>query len=263
MSLFICKFCKSERLNNNSLKQHERACKQNPDRKLSSGNTDKKDRVKTKAILINNVQNIVCCYGCNQEAQYINGSGKYTCEIISAKCPAIKLKNSNGLKSANKSGKRKDAKQIYADLTDDAKARMNWNKENYNADFSYDGKGSHKKVLIKERGHKCQTCLLTEWLYEPIPLELEHIDGDNRNNVKDNLLLLCPNCHAKTKFYRGKNKNTGKLKVTDEQILMELSKGISIRQVLLNVGLTSKGGNYVRVNDLKFASSLSPIGRGI
>lgn len=52
----------------------------------------------------------------------------------------------------------------------------------------------------------CQKCHLTEWLGEPIPLELEHNDGDCTNNKLDNLSILCPNCHAQTATYAGKNK---------------------------------------------------------
>jgi hypothetical protein len=194
----------------------------------------------------------LCFYGCGKVAKYLNKSKNLMCEQIPSKCEAVRLRNSAGTKEANRTGKRKNQKQIYDDLPDDVKKRMNWNKENYNAVFSYDGKGSHKKVLIQDRGHKCEKCLLSEWLCEPIPLELEHVDGDNRNNIKENLLLLCPNCHAKTNFYRGKNKNTGKLKVTDDQILEELRKGLTVRQVLMNVGLTPKGASYQRVYDLKY-----------
>ena len=39
-----------------------------------------------------------------------------------------------------------------------------------------------------------------------IALELHHIDGDTTNNELSNLQYLCPNCHALTKNYRGKNK---------------------------------------------------------
>lgn len=39
-----------------------------------------------------------------------------------------------------------------------------------------------------------------------IALELDHIDGDNTNNEINNLRFLCPNCHALTSTYRGKNK---------------------------------------------------------
>ena len=56
---------------------------------------------------------------------------------------------------------------------------------------------------IKE--HKCEYCNNKEWLGNPIPLELHHIDGDNTNNKLENLQILCPNCHTMTDNYRGKN----------------------------------------------------------
>jgi hypothetical protein len=54
--------------------------------------------------------------------------------------------------------------------------------------------------------HRCASCGLTEWLGQPVPLELHHKDGDRTNNLLRNLDLLCPNCHALTGNYRGKNK---------------------------------------------------------
>jgi 5-methylcytosine-specific restriction endonuclease McrA len=65
---------------------------------------------------------------------------------------------------------------------------------------------SHKlrKRLLKDGifEHKCSKCNLTEWLGEPIPLELDHIDGCNTNNNLSNLRLLCPNCHSTTPTFR-------------------------------------------------------------
>ncbi|MGX1030263.1 HNH endonuclease signature motif containing protein [Streptomyces sp. SAI-097] len=44
------------------------------------------------------------------------------------------------------------------------------------------------------------------WLGEPLPLEVDHIDGDWRNNRIENLRMLCPNCHSTTDSYRGRGK---------------------------------------------------------
>lgn len=64
------------------------------------------------------------------------------------------------------------------------------------------------KRLIKEgyKERKCECCGSTTWLNRDIPLELHHINGDNTDNRIENLQLLCPNCHALTDNYRGKNK---------------------------------------------------------
>ena len=61
--------------------------------------------------------------------------------------------------------------------------------------------------LLKEgyKLHQCENCGLTTWLDKPITLELHHKDGDRNNNTIENFQLLCPNCHAFTDSYRGKN----------------------------------------------------------
>jgi hypothetical protein len=66
-----------------------------------------------------------------------------------------------------------------------------------------------KRKLLKEgvKQHKCELCGLTVWNNEKIPLELHHINGDNTDNSLENIQILCPNCHALTDSYRGKNKH--------------------------------------------------------
>ena len=39
-----------------------------------------------------------------------------------------------------------------------------------------------------------------------LPLELDHINGNHRDNRLKNLRVLCPNCHSLQLHYRGKNK---------------------------------------------------------
>ena len=65
-----------------------------------------------------------------------------------------------------------------------------------------------KQRLLREKifEHRCNGCGLSQWRDQPVPLELEHIDGDHSNNALSNLELLCPNCHAQTATYRGLNK---------------------------------------------------------
>lgn len=64
------------------------------------------------------------------------------------------------------------------------------------------------KIKLLEEGikeYKCENCGRKTWLGQPIPLELHHIDGNRDNNTILNYQLLCPNCHAFTDSYRGRN----------------------------------------------------------
>ena len=54
---------------------------------------------------------------------------------------------------------------------------------------------------------QCEICGIKEWNNQPAPLELDHINGDHMDNRIENLRILCPNCHAQTDTYRGKNKS--------------------------------------------------------
>lgn len=55
--------------------------------------------------------------------------------------------------------------------------------------------------------YKCVNCGCDgNWQGGKISLEIDHENGDNTDNTIDNLRYLCPNCHALTDTYRGKNK---------------------------------------------------------
>ena len=65
-----------------------------------------------------------------------------------------------------------------------------------------------RKRLLKEgiKEYRCECCKRTEWLGKPIKLELHHINGVKDDLRLSNLQILCPNCHAFTDNYRGKNR---------------------------------------------------------
>jgi len=80
-----------------------------------------------------------------------------------------------------------------------------WSKNTTIKDWiNYKTDAGRKKVLIKERGHQCQECDITEWRGEQLILELHHIDGNRTNNDPLNLKLLCCNCHSITHNWRSR-----------------------------------------------------------
>lgn len=73
---------------------------------------------------------------------------------------------------------------------------------------NYANISSLKKRLINENilEYKCACCgNAGEWNGKPLSLQLDHINGNNRDHRKENLQFLCPNCHSQTNTYAGKN----------------------------------------------------------
>lgn len=77
---------------------------------------------------------------------------------------------------------------------------------------SYENTNRLAERLLREGvlERRCAGCHRTEWQGRPIPLELDHVNGVRRDLRRENLRLLCPNCHALTPTYRGKNITRGR-----------------------------------------------------
>lgn len=69
-----------------------------------------------------------------------------------------------------------------------------------------------RKYMLLKNNNTCQECGWNK--LHPIdqkPLvEVDHIDGDASNCKKENLRVLCPNCHSMTPTFRARNKKSSR-----------------------------------------------------
>lgn len=205
---------------------------------------------------------MLCEYGCNQESKFQLKNGKWCCSKHYNSCPSIKEKNSKGVAKAHKDG-RCTTKQFDLNncrewskgktIFSDNRLERKHKKEDVFKENSTVGTGYVKKILklMPEFEHKCIMCNNTEWLGKPIALELDHVNGDHYDNRKENLRFLCPNCHATTETWKGRNKNGKKKIVSDEEMIDAIKTTTNVRQALMKVGLSAMGKNYTRAYELK------------
>jgi hypothetical protein len=99
---------------------------------------------------------------------------------------------------------------------------------------AYDVVSRHIRRYLKEKRAEC--CELCGWAERNprtgrIPVHLDHIDGNARNNSAENVRYLCPNHHALTETYGNSNKGNGRagrraryIRVTDKTTVSQATE---------------------------------------
>ena len=123
------------------------------------------------------------------------------------------FKNNKPLKKYNKN----ERKVIRKKQSESLKEYYRKKRERIRRELPFEkwSKSLKYDTLFEERGHICEECgySYTDVKTDKGPYEIHHKDGDRANWKKDNLEILCLNCHWKTENWRFRGrKHTDKAK---------------------------------------------------
>jgi len=189
----------------------------------------------------------LCDYGCGKEAKYQFKNGKWCCSNSANQCSENRKKNSKGLRKARLQGKGRNLTS-----SDGNKGRESYRRnlqEKYKT-LSFEDKpyAERRRIIEHEQNYKCKICGISNWMNKPLTLHLDHIDGNRKNDNRDNLRLICPNCHSQTNTYCRRNSI---IIVTDDELRETLTKNNNnISKSLNDLNLVPGGTNWKRAKQL-------------
>lgn len=136
--------------------------------------------------------------------------------------------------------------------------------EDFKSGKKTDGKASYRTFGLKLLGEKCEGCGYDEY---SLLLDVHHLDGNRNNNKLENLMVLCPMCHAKVtrKLYKIVDKKLTKALEIDRESVFKynhLPNAQILKEDVKQLGYYGTGRKY-NVSDacirsrIKFVEKLS------
>lgn len=160
----------------------------------------------------------LCKFGCGLTAQFISANGRYMCCSSANKCIINKQKNSKALEAGYEKGRKcslTDDQRIKGGITrgEMLSSKREWHI--FDAPWSEVPKRTYRPRILHEQNHMCLECKMEpSWNGKSLVFQLDHIDGNNQNNERSNLRMICPNCHSQTETFTSKNASAeGKLRM--------------------------------------------------
>ena len=107
-----------------------------------------------------------------------------------------------------------------------------WNKVDLKKILVFDPKNKRSGLQIKHllfrekiKEEVCELCSLgNEYNGLPFAMQLDHINGNNKDNRIENLRILCPNCHSQTSTYCSGQSFNPSCKPSKEQLLEDIKQ---------------------------------------
>lgn len=163
------------------------------------------------------------CEQCGKHHDGKYASGRFCCESCARRLVALnqseeaKLRKISKLLKGNNFIRHYDKKAEEAERQEKKrllKLKSEVNKHikvyNYFIDKYNNGWGLERLrellIHLEYKIYKCEKCNNSIWMNKPIPIEIHHKNGDNKDNSLSNLEFLCPNCHSLTDNFRAKGK---------------------------------------------------------
>jgi Zn finger protein HypA/HybF involved in hydrogenase expression len=95
-----------------------------------------------------------------------------------------------------------------------------------------------KSLIIKKEllPYKCSVCNMNPfWNGKVLKLQMDHINGNKRDQRLENLRMICPNCHSQTETFGSKNKIKGF--PSEERIIEVLKNTYSVSEAIRVLGI--------------------------